>query len=346
MFVNSSTAVISKARSKFGKRLTEKDYSALLKCRSVSAVVNYLKTHTHYSSVLAKTNENEVHRGQLEVLLKQKTFYDYDSLCRYEMSSGSPFSEFIIRRFEIEQIVHFLRLLSAKKVEEYIFSLPSYFDKHTEIDLYRLSRCKTYDEFILALKKGEYQKILRNYEPDENGCIDLAGAEDALNIFAHKELYNAISKRKSKKEKESLRELCDNINDFCNISRLLRIKKYYSMTAENCKSHLLPYGSIHKDTIDKMCNARDVDEVYDLMKDTRIGKRIDKMPVDKEEQFSIRSRYFMCKRNLYYSTNPAIVLLSYLYVSEAELKNIITIIEGVRYEVPADRIKSLLIFEF
>lgn len=346
MFVNSSTAVITKARSKYGKRLTEKDYNALLKCKTVASIVNYLRTHTHYSTVLSKINENEVHRGQLEVLLKQKNFYDYDSLCRYEMSSGSPFSEFIVRRFEIEQIVHFLRLMSCHKVEEYLYSLPSYFDKHTDIDLYKLSRCKTYDEFISALKKGEYQNILKNYKPDENGYIDLASAEDALNIFAHKELYDAISKRKSKKEKESLRQLCDNVNDFCNISRLLRIKKYYSMSPQSCKSHLLPYGSIHKDTIDKMCNASDTDEVYELMKDTRIGKRIEKMPIEKEEQLSIRSRYFMCKKNLYYSTNPAVVLLSYLYVSEAELKNIITIIEGVRYEMPADRIKSLLIFEF
>lgn len=346
MFVNSSTAVITKARSKYGKRLTEKDYNALLKCKTVASIVNYLRTHTHYSTVLSKINENEVHRGQLEVLLKQKNFYDYDSLCRYEMSSGSPFSEFIVRRFEIEQIVHFLRLMSCHKVEEYLYSLPSYFDKHTDIDLYKLSKCKTYDEFISALKKGEYQNILKNYKPDENGYIDLASAEDALNIFAHKELYDAISKRKSKKEKESLRQLCDNVNDFCNISRLLRIKKYYSMSPQSCKSHLLPYGSIHKDTIDKMCNASDTNEVYELMKDTRIGKRIEKMPIEKEEQLSIRSRYFMCKKNLYYSTNPAVVLLSYLYVSEAELKNIITIIEGVRYEMPSDRIKSLLIFEF
>ena len=346
MLINSSNAVITKARSKYGKRLKEKDYNALIKCQDVNSVVNYLKNHTSYGEVLSKINENTVHRGQVELLLKQKVFYEFDSLCRYEMSSGSPFSEFIIRRYEIEQLVHFLLLLSCGKVEEYIFALPSYFNKHTDIDLYKLSKCKDFDTFLDTLSKGEYHKILSRFRPSDDGTIDIAGVEDALNIYSYKELYTAISKRKSKKEKENLRNLCDSVNDFCNISRILRIKKYYSMSSEMCKSHLMPYGSISKNVINKMCNAKDVDEVFELMASTRIGKRISKMPVDKEEQLSIRSRYFMCKKNLYYSTDPAVVLLSYMYVSEAELKNIITIIEGVRYNSSVDRIKSLLIYEY
>lgn len=343
MLLNSSSAVIAKARSKYGKRLTSKDYKALIKCNSVANVVGYLKSHTHYSEILNKVNETEVHRGHLETLLKQKIFYDYDSLCRYEMSEGSHFSEFIIRRYEIEQLLHFLLLLSCNKSEEYIFALPTYFDKHTEINLYRLSMCKDYDSFIDALGKSEYQEILSHFKPAENGVIDIAGAENALNIYSYKELYDAISKRKSKKEKENLKALCDSINDFCNISRVLRLKKYYSLTPQQIKSHLLPFGSIKNSKIDDMCNAKDSDELFDIISTTRVGKRIKNMEIEKEERLSLLSRYNMCKKHLYYSSDPAVVLLSYMYVSEAELKNIITIIEGVRYNSKKEIIESLLI---
>lgn len=346
MLIDSSAAVITKARAKYGKRLKEKDYKALLKCNNVASVVSYLKAHTKYSDVLSKTAENEVHRGQVESLLKQKVFYDFDSLCRYEMSEGSPFSEFIIRRYEIEQLVHFLLLLSCNKQEQYIFALPSYFNKHTDIDLYKLSACKDFDSFINALSKSEYQQILKNYAPDKNGVIDIAGAEDALNVYSYKELYTAISKRKSKKQKQSLKSLCDYVNDFCNISRILRLKKYYNMDEEAIKSHLMPFGSIKKKTLDSMCEAKDTDEVFDIIATTRIGKRIKQMSIEKEEQLSIKSRYNMCKRMLYYSSDPAVVLLSYMYVSEAELKNIITIIEGVRYNCSVEQIESMLIFEY
>ena len=60
MIINASSAVITKARAKYGKRLTQKDYKALLKCNSVSAVVSYLKSHTKYADVLSKINESEV----------------------------------------------------------------------------------------------------------------------------------------------------------------------------------------------------------------------------------------------------------------------------------------------
>lgn len=346
MLINASNAVITKAKSKYGKRLKAKDYDALLKCQSVAAVVSYLKTHTRYSDVLYKINENEVHRGQLETLLKQKIFYDFDSLCRYEMSDGSPFSEFIVRRYEIEQLMHFLLLLSCGKVEEYIFTLPSYFNNHTEIDLYKLSKCRDFDSFIQALKKNEYQHILSQFAPDKNGVIDIAGAENALNIFSYRELYDAISKRKSKKQKEKLKQLCDYVNDFCNLSRILRLKKYYEMEPHVIKSHLMPYGSIKESALDSMCNAKDLDAVFEIMATTRVGKRIKQMTIENEEQLSIKSRFNMCKRMLYYSTDPAVVLLAYMYVNEAELKNIITIIEGVRYNCSKERIESLLIYEY
>ena len=343
MFVNSSSAVISKARSKYGKLITDKDYNALIKCNDVAGVVNYLKNHTHYSDALNKINSTEVHRGQLETLIKQKNFYDFDSLCRYEMSEGSPFSDFIVRKHEIEQLVHFLLLLSCNKVEEYIYKLPPYFNKHTHIDLYKLSMCRDFDSFINTLKKSEYYNILLPFAPDKSGVIDIAGAENAMNIYSYKELYNAISKRKSKKEKENLRNLCDSVNDFCNISRVLRMKKYYDMTPQQIMSHLLPYGSIKTSKLEEMCNAKTIDDVFEVISTTRVGKRIKHMDIDKEEQMSFLNRYNMCRKQLYYSQDPAVVLLSYMYISEAELKNIITIIEGVRYQTPREMIESLLI---
>ena len=40
-----SYAVMAKARAKFGKRLTEKDYANLLACHSVTEVMSYLKSY-------------------------------------------------------------------------------------------------------------------------------------------------------------------------------------------------------------------------------------------------------------------------------------------------------------
>lgn len=344
MLVNSSAAVISKARSKYGKRLMPNDYKALVKCSSVASVVSYLKTHTSYTDVLSKINENEVHRGQLEMILRKKLFYEFDSLCRYEMSTGSPFSLFIVRRYEIEQLVHFMLLISCGKTEEYIFSLPSYFTKHTDINLLKLSACKDFDSFLSALDGCVYKKILKDFAGAADGTIDIAGAERALNTFAQQELFNAVSKRKSKKEKQSIKELFDYIDDFGNITRIIRFKKYYTISGENIKEYLMPFGSLRKATIDKLCNTYDIDDLYNELAQTSVGKRIKNMSIQDEGMISIEGRYNMCRKNLYFSSNPAIVMLSYMYVTETELSNIIKIIEGIRYNSTQEHISSLLIY--
>ena len=105
---NTSFAVMTKARSKFGKRLTDKDYNSLLACQSVAEVMSYLKSYTRYSKALEDMNERDVHRGRLEALLRQNLFYEFDSLCRYDSSISSGLSKYIIESIEVEQIVRFL----------------------------------------------------------------------------------------------------------------------------------------------------------------------------------------------------------------------------------------------
>ena len=54
---DTSFAVLTKARAKFGKRLTNKDYTNLLSCNSVAEIMSYLKSYTHYSEILKDMNE-------------------------------------------------------------------------------------------------------------------------------------------------------------------------------------------------------------------------------------------------------------------------------------------------
>ena len=82
-----SFAVLTKARSKFGNRLTEKDYQSLLACQSVGEIMSYLKNNTHYSKALTDVSEREIHRGRLEALLRQNLFYDFVQI-RFERKLG------------------------------------------------------------------------------------------------------------------------------------------------------------------------------------------------------------------------------------------------------------------
>ena len=134
-----SNAILAKARAMYGKCLTDHDYKQLMDCRNVSEVASYLKTRTNYKSVLAGLNENEVHRGQLEPMLRQNLYYDISALSRYAKHKTLLFSDFIISEMEIEQIIRSLTLVNIGRADEYVFSLPMTMTKFAKIDLKEFS---------------------------------------------------------------------------------------------------------------------------------------------------------------------------------------------------------------
>ena len=233
-----SYAVMTKARAKFGKRLTKKDYNNLLECQSVSDVMSYLKSNTHYSKVLSDINDRIIHRGRLEALLKQNSFYEMASLCRYDTSLGSGFSQYIIQSIEVEQIMRFLVLLNSNSTDKFIYQFPSYFSKHTEIDINLLANIKSYDDFLKVISHSPFFDILNEYAPDEKGRLEISVIENRLNEYVLSTFLASIKKNSSKKEANQLTSFFYTINDYDIFSRILRLKKFYNLPAEEIKKNL------------------------------------------------------------------------------------------------------------
>ncbi len=341
---STSLAVLTKARAKFGKQLKEQDYNNLLSCQSVAEVMVYLKSHTHFSSVLAEVNERDVHRGRLEMLLRQNQFYEFDSLCRYDSEVSSGFSRFIIERTEIEQILRFLILQKANSTDKFIFQFPAYFSKHTEIDVNKLANARSDDEILEALKKSPYHKILSKYKPDSEGKWPVSDIEMSLYGYVFANLLDTVVKNTKGQERNELRTMLYTINDYMTFSRILRLKKYYDLPPERIKDNLfIGYTSISNKLIDQMCAAKSSAEVFSIMQKSGSGRMINKIGYNYAGDITPRVEYRLAKKNLRFSTNPSVVMLSYMFASDTELMNLISLIEGVRYNVDAKTIKSLLI---
>lgn len=339
-----SNAVLSKARAMYGKHLTERDYENLLNCKTVSEVMSYLKAHTKYAPLLGSVNENEVHRGQLETIIRQQIFYDFESLCRYEISVGEHFSQYIIRRAEIEQIMHYLMLLSAGHPEKYIYLLPLYFTRVSRVDLNALANARSYDEFLNTLGKTSYRKMLDKFKPSADGSLNLSEIEDALYTDLYKNMYKIIDKYTKGAEKRSLKLYFDRQIDLTNFVRILRLSKYYHFKGEDIKKHLLPFGTLKPTQIDAMCQAGSSKEIFAIMQSTMAGKCISKLEYSFASQIIQRASYNVSRHNLRFSTSAAVVMFAYIDLAQTELSNIINIIEGVRYSVNADEIKDILIY--
>lgn len=107
--------------------------------------------------------------------------------------------------------------------------------------------------------------------------------------------------------------------------------------------YAINYTNLNERTIDMMCKAESSGEIFSIMQNTHNGRLIDKIGYVYASDISPRVKYRLAKKNMHFSNNPSVVMISYMFVAETELMNIITLIEGTRYELDNKLTQSLLI---
>ena len=339
-----SYAVSAKARSKYGRFLSDRDYQSILACQSVTEVMIYLKSHTHFASALSDVNERDVHRGRLEMLLRQYIFNEFDSLCRYDSGVSEGFSRYVVEKSEVEQIIRFLVLLNSHSTEKFIFQFPAFLSKHTEIDVNRLAGATDYASFLEALAPTPYYRLLKDFQPNAEGRPPVAEIEMKLYGYIYQNLLTLVLKKTKGQERDELETLFYTINDYTIFSRILRLKKYYELEPEKIKESLfLRYTHLSPALIDRMCRAETTAEVFDIMQSAGTGRMIGKIGYSYAGDIPPRVKYRLAKKNIRFSVNPSVVMISFMFTAETELMNVISLIEGIRYQVDRKTIRSLLI---
>jgi len=341
----SSNAISAKAKTMFGRRLTDQEYTDLLHCHTVTEVAVYLKKQTVYAKTFATVSERDVHRGELEAFLKTKLLDDYASLCRYEMSVGEHFSAYLIRRGEIEQILHCLRLLNAGKVQEYLFTMPVFFNSHTDLDLFALAKVKTFQDFLDALGTSKYRAILERYAPTEEQPIpDFSLIENELFLYLFSGVFDVIKKYSHGPLREELLEHFGRQVDLLNMLRIDRLKRHFNASPDAVRSMVMPFHYlISSKVLDQMIDAESADAAQDIFRRTPYRKMLEKYPDAELEDLFPLSMYDFSRKKMYFSTHPSVVMLSYIYLMEIELENIIKIIEGIRYSLPKKEIAEMIV---
>ena len=327
----SCNAVLAKSRAMYGRCLKEEDYRQLVECKTVPEVAGYLKTHTCYTKALTGLLENQIHRGQLEPLLRTEVYADVLALSRYTTDNALAVVEFVTARLDIEHIVHCLIMMNIGKAEEFALSVPLTLDPYTGISLKQMAAVRTFDDLLTVLQHTKYEPVLQAFRPKDGQPVDIAAVEIALHNKNYGMVVEMIEKMKNKTEQKELRDLFYALFDFENLERILRLKKYHRFGAETVQSLLIPYGRLSKRNMDDLCAADDIGDVYELAKETYLGKALSKLSFYDKTQISYALINDYCKHHLRLSPNPTIVMISYIYLKQIEVRNIINLIEATRY---------------
>lgn len=336
----SSNAILTKVRAIFGQRLTAADYAQMARKKDVGEVAAYLKEHSSYRRALRDIRETEVHRGRLEALLKKDTFYKYVALHRYDFS-GIDFYNYILVRAEIDAILERIAALSSGGKGAFIADLPSYLMHRVSFSMKALADAGSFEAVLSCLAGTPYQKLLAGLPLGAGGRPDSLLCEHALYSYYYQYMFQSVDRDFSGKARQQLREifLCE--IDVRNFETIYRLRHIYKKPPEEVRPLLYPYqGALKASAREAMLQAAEAGEMLRLAKlfkgeGTPDGSFI--------ELLTHRYRFRFGKKKLRFATDAPVAMYAFLALRSMEVQNIITIIEGVRYQIPQAEILGLLI---
>lgn len=337
-----SNAVLALSRSFYGKSVSAEQYDALLSCRNSNEIAAYLKANTEYAGEIEDSKLSDFPPRVLEDLVQKLRFSRFSALCRYELAIGDDFYKYFIVKTEIEQILRCTLLMFSKKTETYLLQVHPFVDRHLSIDLFALGRANSLEEIAACLEKTEYGRLYKKLLSDP--FKSYLSFEMAFSGLFDAKLQKLISGFRSKKEREAVFEVAARSRDCKLISACWRTLRYYPQSREALSGFI---GSAVGVTLftapqkKKLAGCKTVEELFSLLQKTPYKDWIDRK--DEFEKSLESSLHAYCRKKIRFSSHPPVVMLCYLLLSLDESVNLVRIIEGCKYGVPAQEIRKNLI---
>lgn len=337
-----SNAVLALSRAFYGKRLSKQQYDTLLACRNTNEIASCLRVGTEYANVLAESKLSDFPPRTLEDLVQKFRFSRFGALCRYELAIGDEFYKYFIIKTEIEQILRCTLLMFSKKTQSYLLQVHPFVDKHLSIDLFALGRADSFEEIAQTLDKTNYGKLYRRCL--ENPMKSYLTFEIAFNTYFEQEFRKLVKKCGSKGERDAVTEVAARSLDCKKLSAFWRALKYYPQNIAALVSALSTPGGVtmlSESTLKKLAECRNVEDFMSILKKTPY-RSASNNEADLEKELAVFLHSF-CKKEIRFSSYPPVVMLCYLLLSQDETINLVRIIEGCKYGVPAQEIRKNLI---
>lgn len=336
------SAANTKARALFGKLLTKSDYEELLGRRTVHEVAAYLKKNTSYSSLLCSINENLVHRGELEKIFKTSLYKDFMKLLRFLGNGTNEFLKASFLRFEVEDLKMLLRVIYIGQENETVKNSLIFLKTYSTLDFEKLTSSKSLSNIIENLKGSEYYKVLSPFS-DVTKRQNLFDMEMSLDLHYIMKMLKLKENLLSESDRKSITHTFGIEIDIINILMIYRCKKLFHFPKEMTLKYVIPYWyRLSRRQLVNLSESLNTDEFKAVILKTRYAGIF---KPDEEHLWEINSMnymYKMYKKHLHQDFFSLGTVLAYLHLKEMDIRNIITLIEGVRYNIPKEEIKGYL----
>ena len=330
----SYSGISAKIRAMQSKLTTEEQFQEILQLSSVPQVITYLKHTKEYEEAWASLDENTLHRGQIEKLLKASVYNNFSRIYQFSNPEQRKFLDLYSKRYEIRVLKEIMTDLFDHRNTDPVDVTPyrDFFRKHSNMDLDRLIACTSMEEFITALKGNEFYLPLSQIQNHESALLFDYGM--VLDLYYFTQIWNVRKKLFSGNDLKQITHAYGEKFDMLNLQFIFRSKRYFHMAPADIYALLIPMNyKLKKEEINTLVEAASYEEARPLFRKTYYGKKYEHLAAHNLEEFyncMLRSTLEKEARRDPYSVA---LLYSYMYHKEHEVNRLTIAIECVRYGV-------------
>lgn len=340
----SSNAILAKSRAMYAESLTKEDYAALISCRSVNEIASYLKTHTKYGKNPSFASNLRYSRSRIEAQIRRYAYNEIAELASFEGAIGGRLNGIIYLNYDITLILACADRLDTNAVSDLSLFIPEKIKSHSSLDAPSLEKATNFNELYDALSGTRYQKPLDIFF---NGAavFSIPALENALYRYMCGEIKKIVKKDCIGASQKEILELFEAKSDFKMFESIYRMKKYFpSEPIDLTKIFYSGISALSLNEINAMLTSSSAEEALNQFKTSKYGKYLNEKYIGRLEKCTHIALQTFFEKRLRFSTVPEAVMFCYIFILENEVKNIIHITEGVRYELPPEEIEDFLIF--
>ena len=327
----SYSGLSTKIRAMQSKLMSEKQYQEIAQLDSVIQIVAYLKRQPGFSDLWADLDENSLHRGDVEKLLTHTIHQNFAKLYRFANPEQRRFMALYFKRYELSVLKDCLRKVFDEGKAQLDLSLfQDFFDRHSKMNLEKLTSSSTVEELVNNLQGSEYYHPLKKLGTDYQPRIFDYGM--ALDQYYFANIWSVKEKLFKRRDLEEITKAYGNKFDMLNLQWIFRSKKYYHMGPADIYALLIPvHYRLSKNDIASLVEAPDEAEFRKILDTTYYKKRFPELsPENLEELYTLNLKTILETEARKYP-HSVIMIYSYLYHKEHEVDRLTTAVECVRY---------------
>jgi len=337
--------LMTKSRALMSNLLSRKDYENMMQLSSIDDLFTYLKHKTHYGKFLSKTTFNSIHRKDLELLLKKTICLDLENLYFYIPEKAKEFLRCVIDRYELENIKIIFGWLHSKRfpLEKEVILFPVF---HKNYELSALVKNESFDAVMNFLKKTPYYIVIKAVYENYLKTKKLFILTNALDIWYYTRLFKLI--KNLGKYADFLKKVFFMQCEFLDISSIYRCRFLFGLSVNETKNFLLPIKEISEiPDIHILLNMTNEKEFFDFLTEhdgsqyfINIKNDLFAQNIDRADE---RILLAYAKKTLKKLDNGFDIFSAYIYLREYEYRDLVTVIESVRYGIQPQKAVRYLI---